>query len=468
MMKILKLKVTKLYGVFNYDVEFNSDVTFIYGENGCGKTTILNITEAIITGQLYNLFDYKFNEIILYYSHNGKKTDIKEIKISMKKNSLNVTFNEKDYKITVGDSDDNNLINSYYFNKFNKEMTPELDDNFDEMESIYFNRYSFLNKIKNTFNYVYLPLNRSSIYDNRSSIYDFPRSIRANMSGYTEPNRVKVEKGIRQVEELVASKCLRINGTIATINDEFRNNILKSLMEVSSENSFVNNVVNFKNDKNLQNEMNDIKKEYIKTLLELGLLADNEENSMNEFFDNFIKDLYLYKYSNEVPVDLSLLSQYQEIIKIKKIINIAKESEKQKSDARSPIETFLTTINGFIESGADNKKIAISKEGKIYFTTKYSKENISIRYLSSGEKQLIIFFANLIFNVKSGKSGIFVVDEPEISLHLSWQREFVEKALEVNNNLQLIFATHAPEIIGKRRNKAFRLEKIFEEAGSPN
>ncbi len=460
MMKILSLTVTKLYGVFDYDVVFNSDVTFIYGENGCGKTTILNITEAIITGQLYNLFDYKFNEINLFYSHNGERANINKIIITSGRNTLNITFNGKKHRLIAGDSDENNMIENYYFSK-------KITSEYDGMEKFYFNKYSFLNEIKQTFNYVYLPLNRSSINDDFNN-YDFPRSIRDNMPGYMESNRVKVEKGIRQVEELIASKCLRINGTIATINDEFRNNILKSLMEVSSENSFVNNIVNFKNDKNLQNEMNDIKKEYIKTLLELGLLADNEKNSMNEFFDNFIKDLYLYKYSNEVPVDLNLLSQYQEIIKIKKIINIAKESEKQKADARRPIETFLTTINGFIESGADNKKISISKEGEIYFTTKYSDKKISIHYLSSGEKQLIIFFANLIFNVKSGKSGIFVVDEPEISLHLSWQREFVEKALEVNKNLQLIFATHAPEIIGKRRSKAFRLEKIFEEAGSPN
>lgn len=459
-MKILRLKVTKLYGVFDYDVVFNSDVTFIYGENGCGKTTILNITEAIITGQLYNLFEYNFKEIVLYYSHNGKKKDINEIKITLKKETLNIIFNEQVYKITSRGLDEN-LINNYYLSK-------KMISEFDGMEKFYFNRYSFLNEIKDTFNYVYLPLNRSSIYDNFND-YDFPRNIRDNISGYMESTRVKVEKGIRQVEELIASKYLSINGTIATINDEFRNNILKSLMEVSSENSIVNNVVNFKNDKNLQNEMNDIKKEYTKTLFELGLLANKEEDSINLFFDNYIKDLYLYNLSDEeYSIDLSLLFQYQEIIKIKKIINIAKESEKQKAKVRNPIETFLTTINGFIENGADNKKIAISKEGKIYFTTKYSNKKISIHYLSSGEKQLLIFFANLIFNVKSGKSGIFVVDEPEISLHLSWQREFVEKALEVNKNLQLIFATHAPEIIGKRRDKAFRLEKIFEEAGSPN
>ena len=99
--------------------------------------------------------------------------------------------------------------------------------------------------------------------------------------------------------------------------------------------------------------------------------------------------------------------------------------------------------------------------GRIFFTTKYSDNPISIQNLSSGEKQLITFFANLIFNVKSNSSGIFVVDEPELSLHLSWQKIFVEKTLELNKNIQLIFATHAPEIIGRRRDKMFKLEKQY-------
>lgn len=63
--------------------------------------------------------------------------------------------------------------------------------------------------------------------------------------------------------------------------------------------------------------------------------------------------------------------------------------------------------------------------------------------------------------VKDKKSGIFVVDEPELSLHLSWQKIFIDKVLEVNKNIQLIFATHAPEIIGTRRNKMFKLEKKY-------
>ena len=79
--------------------------------------------------------------------------------------------------------------------------------------------------------------------------------------------------------------------------------------------------------------------------------------------------------------------------------------------------------------------------------------------MSSGEKQLIVFFANLIFGVNSNKSGIFVVDEPELSLHLSWQKVFIEKALKVSKNVQFIFATHSPEIVGKYRNKLKKIER---------
>ena len=40
-MKLENLVIEKLHGIYNYDVDFNEDITFLYGSNGCGKTTIL-------------------------------------------------------------------------------------------------------------------------------------------------------------------------------------------------------------------------------------------------------------------------------------------------------------------------------------------------------------------------------------------------------------------------------------------
>ena len=99
--------------------------------------------------------------------------------------------------------------------------------------------------------------------------------------------------------------------------------------------------------------------------------------------------------------------------------------EQEKASIMQPMETFLNTMNSFIGHNEEGKELCINSDGQIYFKTKYSKDKISIQHLSSGEKQLITFFANLIFMVKDKSSGIFVVDEPELSLHLSWQKTFI-------------------------------------------
>jgi len=69
--------------------------------------------------------------------------------------------------------------------------------------------------------------------------------------------------------------------------------------------------------------------------------------------------------------------------------------------------------------------------------------------------------SNLIFKVDRSKFTIFIIDEPELSLHLSWQKKIVETIHEINKNMQLVFATHSPEIIGKYSSKAFELEKHY-------
>ena len=67
--------------------------------------------------------------------------------------------------------------------------------------------------------------------------------------------------------------------------------------------------------------------------------------------------------------------------------------------------------------------------------------------LSSGEKHDFIMFYELIFN--SGENSVFLIDEPEISLHVAWQMEFInvlEKICELNG-MQAIIATHSPDIV---------------------
>lgn len=75
-MELKQLIIHGLYGRYDYDVKFNSDMTFLYGKNGCGKTTILNIVESIITGEIYKLFDYNFISIELIFGEEITKERI--------------------------------------------------------------------------------------------------------------------------------------------------------------------------------------------------------------------------------------------------------------------------------------------------------------------------------------------------------------------------------------------------------
>lgn len=445
-MKLIGLNVTRLYGCFDYSVTFNADVTFIYGMNGCGKTTILNITEAIITGQLFKLFDYEFSKIQLLYAKNRDIKKTKKIEIKFFKQSIIVNFNscEKEIKKLINSDDSRSLERSAR-----------------DVFRLYFEEYPILLKIKETFNYVYLPLNRSMIpYENDENYYYLKRyRIRMDPEFIFDMNANDI--AMLQIESLIDYHHSKINSTINKISDEFRNNILKSLLEFNQTYDLHTIIREMDLQNNTISNLQKIRTDYIKMLKELELLSLTEEEKFNQFFDMFIGEFIKYQQESGSISPIELMLKFQEISKIKKSLNIAEKMEQRKALVRRPIETFLTTMNDFIGNSEDSKKINIDSMGRIFFTTKYNRNPIRIQHLSSGEKQLITFFANLIFNVKSNSSGIFVVDEPELSLHLSWQKIFIEKTLGINKNIQLIFATHAPEIIGNRRNKMYKLEKKY-------
>jgi predicted ATP-dependent endonuclease of OLD family len=51
------------------------------------------------------------------------------------------------------------------------------------------------------------------------------------------------------------------------------------------------------------------------------------------------------------------------------------------------------------------------------------------------------------------ESSTLLIDEPEISLHIDWQRELIKSIQTLSPNLQLILATHSPEIMAEVDDK---------------
>lgn len=119
------------------------------------------------------------------------------------------------------------------------------------------------------------------------------------------------------------------------------------------------------------------------------------------------------------------------------------------------LELFTNILN---ERRFTFKSIAIDRERGFYFKTIGGKK-LELNELSSGEQHEVVLLYELIFKTKSGI--LVLIDEPEISLHISWQKEFLDDLLRIIKiqNFQVLIATHSPSIINDRWDLVYNLEK---------
>lgn len=93
----------------------------------------------------------------------------------------------------------------------------------------------------------------------------------------------------------------------------------------------------------------------------------------------------------------------------------------------------------FSETG---KKI-VRTENEIRFSQ--MGETLYPYQLSSGEKQILTILLTVL--VEDSQPYVLFMDEPEVSLHVEWQKRLIDLILELNPNVQIILTTHSPAVI---------------------
>lgn len=119
------------------------------------------------------------------------------------------------------------------------------------------------------------------------------------------------------------------------------------------------------------------------------------------------------------------------------------------------VSTYVDTLNSFFS----NKSISLDIQRGITVTSKWD-ESIDPDVLSSGERQLLLLLSNTILARK--RSTIFIIDEPELSLNVKWQRQLVDALLKCSHGggIQYILASHSLELITQYRDRTARLVPI--------
>ena len=88
-------------------------------------------------------------------------------------------------------------------------------------------------------------------------------------------------------------------------------------------------------------------------------------------------------------------------------------------------------------------KRIIRTENEIRFTQ--IGETLMPYQLSSGEKQMLAILLTVL--VQDNEPYVLFMDEPEVSLHIEWQKQLIDLVLELNPNVQIILTTHSPAVI---------------------
>ncbi len=133
----------------------------------------------------------------------------------------------------------------------------------------------------------------------------------------------------------------------------------------------------------------------------------------------------------------------------KKVLTLLVEDSEKKLQIFQELEARIRLFLDFVNRKFRHKKIVIDpKEG--FFAIDPAGMRLELAALSSGEQHELVLLYDLLFRVEP--DTLVLIDEPEISLHLAWQREFLPELLEIVKvaRFDALIATQSPFIVGDR------------------
>ncbi len=119
------------------------------------------------------------------------------------------------------------------------------------------------------------------------------------------------------------------------------------------------------------------------------------------------------------------------------------------ADALHPTAESASALVDIFNPMVFRKSLSIDPRFGMVITLEEGR-TIPLEMLSSGEKHLLLLLYVMLFEADSG--GMVIIDEPEISMHVTWQQRLASLFLSIGRarGLQLVMATHSPQVVHDR------------------
>ena len=434
-MKLVRVEFTKLFGYFDYSIDFHDTVTILHGLNGCGKTTMLQTINAVFNKEMDTIKSIDLQSVSLFFSTGAiLKIDRKKIYLDSEK--------EKATGITYL---------AYSIIENGKESVFDSFENTDEYQDIIkrflkgFRPFPFLERI------------------NESTWYDRRRGTKLNMEEviseygaaiFRRYSREYIEDDIPQpVQDILSSMDVRL---IAAD----RLTVAKRVEpQYGEDNIKIERRVNLIA-KDLSQKIRDTIQQYAQLsqakdrTFPLRAIKQSSPLTVNEIKSKMVE----LESKRKEFIETGILEEEQDDIGIHDLVDAITESNRQnlslyaidteeKLNALSSLSSSINLFRNIIDKNFINKRIVFNKDYGFQFVTTYSNSTILPQSLSSGEQHELVMFYDLIFN--ASENTLILIDEPELSLHIKWQLDYVDELLQIISvtKFSAVLATHSPQII---------------------
>lgn len=425
---------------YDVDIEFPGRINIMVGENGLGKTTILNCLYYVLSGQFNKLDSVEFKRIRVYFAEN----DCFEI---TKDNIYALNLDWNDYRrresLSFQRRNDRAVSNEFFVKlegihrKFKKVIdNNELDEVIDSID--------FEDRFKD--------IQRTYIL--KSTIENQARYLRNKIRGAN--NTILYFPTYRRIEEELSN----IGGVIDFDEDCSR----VSVNRLKRYEKYVTNVI--ENSSLIQFGMHDVDaliNEFLGKIKDRSVTGYRKfmEDLLHQFIDQDNQYLFIpMEFTDEILTRLDIvidriglnLSKDEKKRFIDKVVNtgsllatkflvesLLKIYEGQEYYDKA-LQDFLETCNSYFT----NKKYVYDKKAlKLFIQSSDDQKELALSQLSSGEKQIVSIFSKIFLNKKS---SIVLFDEPELSLSIFWQKKILVDIMNSQKCSFMFAVTHSPFI----------------------
>lgn len=433
--RVSGIHVRGLFGRFDHEIPLNLDdrVTIVHGPNGFGKTALLRLIASLFSDSNASLRSIPFTELTVDFQGSGK---ISVLKATRAERVRSRTATEPlQFLYQNGSKKHEFKLSSRPPEQLEmpldaiEQVIPELERvgpetwrhmmsgdviEFEEVFDRYSERFPFFHpqQVPDWLTEVRHSVPARLVHAERLQISRTPSRARQ-----TKPAPSRTVKQYSGELGLIIKQTLTEYAALSqSLDRTFPQRVVAHTSPPSME--------------DLQSELKDIEAKRAQ-LVEAGVLGQEGEEPTVEILQH-IDD-----------TKRSVLSVYVQDTR-KKLSVFDKLAPK--------VEFFKRSINERFRY----KQVSINKEG-FGFTTAEG-DSLSPVSLSSGEQHEVVLLYELLF--KATENSLILLDEPEISLHVAWLDQFLSdlQAITALSRLDVIIATHSPQIISDRWDLTIELK----------